>query len=289
MLLTKALSSVDAYVDFFSDQTLPMLRKSQKALEQLRSNADEINSKILAGIVEEDPLLALYLFRCQSRFPRKTLGHEVTTVDRIILMMGTRHFYEACMACPVLENQLEEQRHALLGALQVINVSRKAARCAKEWAILRNDMNVEEITVAALLHGVVEIMCWIFASQLAMQVKKKQEDNPQMPVKQAQAEIFGCTAREVLLPLIKRWRMPEVLISLLQENQNPRVVNIKLACRFARHLTKGWDNPALMTDLEMIANLTHQNREQLVARLGVPEHLREQFVLSGHSSEPDLF
>ena len=74
--------------------------------------------------------------------------------------------------------------------------------------------------------------------------------------------------------------MPELLVELLDESgcDNPRVQNIVLAGQFARHLARGWDNPALPDDFSAIGALVHLGREPLLKRLGVPAEAAARYL-----------
>src|SRR5690606_32106152 len=137
-----------------------------------------------------------------------------------------------------------------------------------------------EITVATLLHEATEIVCWIMAPQLTLQVFERQRENPRLRSADAQRAVFGASAAELQLALIRAWHLPELLVTLLDDSQqdHPRVRTIQLAADFARHLAHGWEDPALPDDLAALEALLHLGREPLLHRLGVPEDVRARFL-----------
>lgn len=278
-MLATPLSSVDAYVDFFSRQQIPVLRQSLRQLQALQARQEELNAKRLAYALFGDPLLILRLFTTLMAEYGKSLNHDITTIDRAIMVMGVAPFFKAFADVATLEETLAGQPRAQLGALHVIGRSRKAAHYARDWAILRHDLDVEEITVAALLHASTEIICWTFAPTLALEVQRLQTEQPELRTADAQRMVFGTTARDIQAQLVRTWRMPELLVGLIDGNvSNSRVQNVRLACNFTRHVARGWDNAALPDDLTGIERLTHLSREALLTRLDAPPADRERLL-----------
>lgn len=278
--LTHPLDAVDAYVAFFSGQPLPVLKHTARALEALRDQQDQVNGKQLAGIVLSDPLLTLKLLSHLESHRRGSQNHDITTIDRAIMMMGVTPFFATFSDLTTVEDTLAGHPKALLGAIQVIARTRRAAHIARDWAIVRHDLDVEEITVAALLREATEIVCWIFAPDLTHQVYELQRHHRELRSKTAQQQVFGASASDIQLALIRAWHLPRLLITLLddQEFNNPRVRNITLAANLARHSAGGWDNPALPDDLSAAEALLHIGRPQLLHRLGVPTEAQGRFL-----------
>lgn len=274
-ILEKPLDTATAYVNFLSHQDMPVLRQTVKQLATLRESADSVNAKRLAAVVLGDPLMTMKLIAHLQAVRHRSQNHDITTIDRAIMMLGVSPFFEAFSDAPTLESTLGSQPVALIGVLQVIARARKAAHLARDWAIARHDLDVDEITVAALLGEAPEIMCWTFAPALMARVKRLQAADRNLRSTIAFRAVFGIAKSELQIGLVNAWNMPELLMALLdaEHAENPRVRNVKLANNFARHLAKGWDDPALPDDIDEIERLLHINREQLLLRLGTPaEH-----------------
>lgn len=275
-ILEAPLESVEAYVSFLSRQDIPVLRRTVRELESLHTEGDGINARRITATVLADPLMTMKLLAYLQANRRESQNHDITTIDRAIMMMGITPFFEAFSDMPTLEERLASHPRALLGALQVIGRARKAAHLARDWAIVRHDLDVEEITVAALLREATEIICWTFAPTLTLRIQNMQARDHALRSEVAQRTIFGVTAREIQLGLVRAWKLPELLVSLLDEANadNPRVRNVRLASNFARHVARGWDNAALPDDVAEIGKLLPITREQLLKRVGIPsEHL----------------
>lgn len=272
VMLEAPLESIEAYVAFLSTQDIPVLRRTVRELDALGKDRDRVNGKRIAGVVLGDPLMTMKLLAQLQANRRESQNHDITTIDRAIMMMGVTPFLAAFADMPTLEDRLATHPKALLGALQVIGRARKAAHYAHDWAIARHDLDVDEITVAALLHETAEILCWTFAPALTLRVQNMQRLDMKLRSTVAQHAIFGVTFGDIQLALIRAWNLPELLVSLLDEesSDNPRVRTVLLANRFTRHVASGWDNPALPDDIIDIENLLRIGREQLLKRLGTP-------------------
>lgn len=160
---------------------------------------------------------------------------------------------------------------ALLGLLKVINRARQAAHWARHWAILRRDVDVEEITLAAFLHDLAELLMWLFAPTLALKISAAQRARPHERSAIIQAEIYGVPLYQLKLALAEAWHLPALLIQLMdhRHTENPRVRNVKLAVDLARHSAKGWSDAALPDDFAAIRGLLNINQETLVRHLDV--------------------
>ena len=279
-LLQHPLPSVQAYVQAFSDAPLPVLRHTVRAFASLRESGENVGARHLSAVVIADPLMTMRLLTHLERHRRQSQNHDITTIERAVMMMGVEPFFTAFADLPTVEDALAAHPRALIGVLKVIARARRAADYARDFAVVRRDIDPQEITVATLLHEATEIVCWIMAPQLTLQVFERQRDNPRLRSADAQRAVFGASAAELQLALIRAWHLPELLVTLLDDSQqdNPRVRTIQLAADFARHLAHGWEDPALPDDLAALEALLHLSREPLLHRLGVPEDIRARFL-----------
>ncbi|MCB1956940.1 MAG: HDOD domain-containing protein [Rhodocyclaceae bacterium] len=279
-LIEAPLDSIEAYVAYFSSRPLPVLKHTVRELEELRADEESVSARRVASVVLNDPLLAMRVITFLEERRKKSQNHDITTIDRAIMMLGVSPFFKAFSDLPTVEEQLAGHPKALLGLLKVINRARRAAHFARDWAIVRHDLDVEEITLGALLREGTEILCWSFAPTLALRAQEAQIVDRQLRSTTAQAIQFGFSALDIQRSLIRNWHMPELLLNLIDESQadSPRVRNIVLAGQLARHTARGWDNPALPDDLAAIGKLLHIGIEPLLKRLGVPAEYAVRYL-----------
>lgn len=272
-MIDKAFDSLEGWVTYLSGSELPVLRHTATELKNLRENANNANARSLAGVILRDPMMTMRVLRYIESHRRQRQHTDITTIERAIMMMGIEPFFAEFGELPVIEDHLAGHPQALLGLLKAINRARKAAKWAREWAILRHDLDVDEITVATLLRYAAEMLMWCFAPTLALQVRTAQSNDRQMRTSAAQRNAYGFSLNEVGTALATDWHLPSLITTLMDGNQaeNPRVRNVTLACDLARHSANGWDDPALPDDYTAIGELLHINRETLLRKLGLGE------------------
>ncbi|MDR1424437.1 MAG: HDOD domain-containing protein [Azoarcus sp.] len=284
--LTHALSSVDAYVDFFSRQPWPVLRRTAGELAHLEEDLDNVTRMNLAAVVLSDPLMTMRLLSHIEKHRQAKQNHDIVNIASALVMMGIMPFFKAFSALPTVEDELAPCPWALLGLLKVVSRACRAAHFAREWAVIRRDLDVNEITVAALLREAFEMVCWLHAPELTQRVYIMQRADRSLRSATAQREVFGVTAREMQLALIRVWHLPELLVNLLDESQaeQPRVRTVTLASDFARHLSLGWDNPALPNDVACLNALLRIPPEALMHRIGAPEEMWPKLLPGTHAA-----
>ncbi|MDR3322887.1 MAG: HDOD domain-containing protein [Zoogloeaceae bacterium] len=273
-MLDHPLPEISSWVNYFSEQELPVLRHTCRQLQVARDNMETVTSKDIARIVLQDPLMAVrVLSYIQPLTRNKRLHHDVTTVAGAIMMLGIKPFFTRFEHLASIEDKLRDAPpQALLGALRVIHRAQQASRYAYDWAVWRLDMNVEEVVLAALLHDLTETLFYCFAPQLALSVRALQQKNPQLRSDVAQRQILhGISARDIQSALCKAWHLPELLLKLIDDDHadHPRVKNVVLAVNLARHLAHGWQDTALPDDLKAIAQLLNLSEAALGQRLGL--------------------
>lgn len=272
-MLKRPLDSLDEYVAYFTNQPFPVLKHTVKELDQMRADMSALNGRHIATVVLQDPMLTLQVLTYIESHRRQSQNHDITTIDRAIMMLGIEPFFRMFSNLPTIEDQLHEHPKALVGVLKVIGRARHAAHFAREWATLRHDMDVDEVTVAALLRDATEILCWCFAPELTLQVYTKQLADRTLRSVIAQRSVFNFTANEIQRALVKAWHLPELLVSFMDEDQinNPRVQTVKLAIDLARHYGHGgWDNAAVPDDVRAVSKLLKMRPEAVLHKLHVP-------------------
>ena len=287
--LLAPLPSVEAYVAHFSQQTLPVLRRTVRELDALRADPERAGNRQIAAIVLSDPLMTMRLLTHIEAHRGQSQNHDITTIERAVMMIGIEPFFRLFDDFPTVEEVLKEHPQALVGVLRTIARARRVAELAREFAVMRHDLDVQEITVAATLHEATEIVCWIHAPALTAQVYALQAADRRMRSAQAQRQVFGVTAGEIQLGLIRAWRLPGLLVQLLDDSlqNDARVRTIKLAARITRHLARGWDDPGLPDDIADLEALLRVQRETLLKRLGAPDDARAR-LLSSPSMPPGV-
>lgn len=271
-MLDHPLQELDDWVVYFSERELPVLRHTRRQLEIARENMAQVSGKAIARIVLQDPLMAVRVLAYIQPLTGKRLHHDVTTIAGAIMMLGIEPFFKRFENLVTIEDTLKGcPPQALLGTLQVIRRAQQASHYAYEWAIWRVDINAEEVTLAALLHDLAEILLYCFAPKLALEIRSLQQADPQLRSVIAQEKVLGIRLQDIQAALCRAWHLPDLLLKLIddQHAEVPRVKNVVLAVNLARHLSHGWDDTAIPDDLKAIAALLNLSEEALGQRLGL--------------------
>ena len=274
--------SLESWIDFFSKAEMPVLRKTLRQLEEARSKIDRINGRDIAAIVLQDPLMSIRVLAYIQPFISKRLHSDITNIGNAIMMQGIEPFFKNIGEPPTIEAMLKNEPQALLGVLQVIRRSQRASRYAHLWAIERYEINVEEVTLAALLHDIAEILIWCFSPKQAVTIRARLLADKTLRSMNVQKEVLGFYLYELKLGLCSVMHLPE-LIRVLMDQSNaelPRVQNVLLAVNLARHSADGWENAALPDDFTAIQKLLRISRETLLKRLDIPDDLVARYLVA---------
>lgn len=279
-MLTQAFPDLDAWVLYFSDAQMPILRQTARRLEEAHQNIDRVSGRDIAAIVLQDPLLAIRVLAYIQSFKGKHLRSDITTIGNAIMMLGVEPFFRKFENPLTIEALLKSEPQALLGVLQVVRRVQRASHYAHNWAFERHDMNVEEVALAALLHDLAEILLWCFAPKLAIDIRDLQKADKSLRSAAAQEQVLGIRLFDMQLALCNAWHLPELLRTLMDDANAhlPRVQNVTLAVNLARHSISDWRHAALPDDFAAIEGLLHISRETLLARLDLPDELIRQYL-----------
>lgn len=268
-MLLSPLPTLESWVNFLSQADIPVLKRTARELARLRENEENVTGRQVAGVILQDPLMTLRVLAYIEATRRKSQTADITTIDRAVMMIGITPFFAKFENLPLVEDSLKEHPQALIGLLRVIARARHASLFASDWAVLRHDLDIDEVTIAALLHDSAEILLWCFAPTLMLAIRALLAENPGMRSAAAQQAVLGIHGTELQLALAKAWRLPELLQRLMDDNhaEHPRVRNVIHAVNLARHSANGWNDPAVPGDLAEIGKLLGISDAFLMERL----------------------
>lgn len=270
-MIDAPLPDLDAWVGYFVQADIPVLRHTMTQLDELRENAENTNARRISSVILHDPMMTLRVLGYIEVKRSKSRQTDITTIERALMMIGMGPFFNDFKDLPIVEDQLKPYPRALLGLLRVVNRTRKAVHWARDWALYRHDLDIDEVTVATLLYDFPEILMWCFAPRLALQIVARQGADRTLRSVSIQEEIYNVPLYQVKAALAEAWHLPQLLNSLMdpEHAEHPRVRNVKLAVDLARHSANGWDDAALPDDYKAIGELLHLNEETTLRRLGV--------------------
>jgi HD-like signal output (HDOD) protein len=259
------------WVNFLTTAEIPVLKQTARNLEILKQDENNLNARSYANIVKNDPLMTVKLMRYMQKHKHRCQEHDVMEVEQIVLMLGLENTIRLIPATPLVEDILgKDNRSALVYLLKTSHRANLAASYAFDWAIRLHDLHFADIRLAALLHDIAEILMWCFAPNEMLKIKQFQKKDKTLRSAVAQEKIFGFPLNQLQHELAIKWRLPELLITLMDDNCSgfQRVRNVILAVNLARHSANGWDDAALPDDYEDIAKLLHLQAGDIMTIVG---------------------
>ncbi len=265
--MSQSNPSLADWITRLSQAEIPVLRHSARELERLRADATLLNARTVAGVVTDDPMMTVKLLRYMQKRKRAHQAYELIDVKQTLLMLGLEAFFRELPAEPIAEDMLRDHMEALVYLLRTVRRAQRSAHYAFDWALRLHDLHAEEIQVSALLTHSAEMLMWCFNPGPMLEIRRRQQADSGLRSADAQKQVLGYTGVELQRQLAIEWRLPELLLNLLDpaEAQSVRVRNVTLAVNLARHSAQGWDNPALPDDYRDIGALLRMEPERVRA------------------------
>jgi HD-like signal output (HDOD) protein len=255
--LPRTPHDVEGWVRWFQQRDIPVLASTAAALEDLREIEDDVDARRIAEVVGRDPLMTLkVLIHASTQGSNRRLTDAETVVEALVLM-GITPFFRAFGPQPTIEGHLGGHPQALAGLQRVLRRADRAARFAASFAIHRADHDAVVLHEAAQLHDFTEMLLWLHAPELALELQRRQQADPGLRSAAVQRDVLHAELNDIQHVLMQVWHLPEMLVRITDDRhaENSQVRNVVLAIRVARHSTAGWDNPALPDDVRDIATL----------------------------------
>lgn len=249
---------VAGWAALFNLQRLPVLASTAAALDDMRETEDAVDAHLLSEAIVSDPLMTLKLLAHVAHLRRGREGSEVETVTEALVMLGIPPFFRAFGPQETAQDRLAFHAEAAAGFERVLRRSHRAARFAIGFAVHRMDHDAPVIHEAALLHDFAELLLWLHAPSLALEIQRRQKADSTLRSAVVQKAVLNVDLADLQHALMKSWRLPSLLVRITDDHaQQPtsQVRNVLLAIRVARHSAQGWDNAALPDDVRDIAEL----------------------------------
>lgn len=254
---------VDGWVRYFGGIEIPVLESTAAAIEEMRLIEDDVDARLISEVIGRDPLMTLKLLvHASTRGADRRLTDAETVVEALVLM-GITPFFREFGPQPTVEAHLATHPQALAGLQHVLLRADRAARFAASFAVHRSDHDAVVLHEAAQLHDFTEMLLWLHAPELALELQRRQQADATLRSCAAQRELLNAELNDIQHVLMQLWHLPAILVRITDDShaENSQVRNVLLAIRVARHTMNGWDNAALPDDIRDIAALLHLSVE----------------------------
>ena len=261
--ITRAPRDVASWVARFDLTALPILAETAAAIGELRENEDAVDAHLLSQTISSDPIMTLKLLAHVAKLRRGREGSDTETVTEALVMLGIPPFFRAFGDLPTVEDRLQDLPEALKGFKGVLRRAHRAANFAIGFAVHRMDHDAPVIHEAALLHDFAELLLWVRAPALALEISRQQVADPTLRSVDVQLSLLHIELADLQHELMQTWRLPALLVRITDDHQadTDQVRNVLLAMRLSRHSALGWDNPALPDDVQDISTLLQLGTE----------------------------
>ncbi|MBP9150007.1 MAG: HDOD domain-containing protein [Rhodoferax sp.] len=265
---------IGAWTQYFRSADIPVLAATAQALEELRAIEDDVDANMLTAVIQSDPLMTLKLLAHVATLRRPGAMTETESVTTSLVLMGISPFFRRFGPQATVEDWLADQPDALCGVRRLLNRAERAGQFALGFAVHRGDTDATIIHQAAFLHNFAEILVWLHAPTLALQIHQAQEADSTLRTSTIQKAVLSIDLADLQLSLMKLWHLPELLVSISDQRhaERPNVQCVLLAVRLARHTAISWDNPAVPDDVADIARLFNAPLKVTLAFLHKIDH-----------------
>ena len=255
--ITQPPRDLAAWARRFDLAALPVLERTADAIEAMRENQDAVDAHLIAETIDSDPLMTLKVLGHVAKLRSGREGGNIETATEALVMLGITPFFNTFDRQATVDDVLQDEPAALQGFRAVITRTRRAANFAMAFAVHRMDHDAAVIHEAALLHDFAEMLLWLHAPALALDIQQRQAIDPELRSADAQQAVLGIVLADLQQWLMRQWKLPELLVRITDQRQAEaaQVRNVLLAIRVARHSAAGWDNAALPDDVNEVADL----------------------------------
>ncbi|MDM4767959.1 HDOD domain-containing protein [Pelomonas sp. SE-A7] len=255
--LHQALPDLARWTGFFRNAEIPVLAATAESLELMRANEDDVDANMLGELISTDPLMSLKVLAYAAAHRSSRLVTDAETVTAALVLMGIPPFFRAFGPQPTVESWLADRPDALEGLQRVLRRADRASRFALGFAAHRLDPDAAVVYSAALLHDFAEMLLWLHAPDLALEIRNRQRADRSLRSAEVQQAVLNIELGDLEQSLMQTWRLPELLTQITDDKHghDPRVLSVRLAVRLARHSADGWSDAALPDDIRDISQL----------------------------------
>ena len=256
--------SFEEWVKALQVVALPVFSKTVEALTVLKRKPD-VSPAMIAAEVIRDPMMTQHLIKAVNINKKDELSQRIALAEHAVMLLGVPGTLSKLTAIKTVEKSMSPKAQAGIRALDLR--TRHACAYARDWAIQRLDLNVEEVVIATALHGIAEYAMWVAAPEEVEAIIKAAKKTSKQ---QAEQSILGCELRELSLAMNQFWNMPPLVIDALKiqmPTSNVRAASVFLAHQLSTHNEYGWDSPTVVKDIEDIAVLRRKNTDEVATQL----------------------
>lgn len=208
---------LEYWVNKLDEHLLPVLPGSARQAGRLLKDAD-VSLHDLGTVVASDPIMHVHVVReCNRQFGERAAG-VLANPHHCVSMLGLDKLSILMRQFKATKGEASEPRDAYY--FQAIRTSLHAAEQAASWASFRNQASPDAMYVGALMFGVPNWCLWRRAHR-EMTVIDRLFKREQIPLREAEQAVLGCTREAIAKALAEHWHMPSSIQDALSSEQLP--------------------------------------------------------------------
>ena len=216
-------NTLSDWIKAFSDCEIPVLHKSKYRLYELQENDQDITVTVLTEIARQDPGFSISLLRYAGRSQKK----EITTLYHAISLISIPLVIKMLTDLPELEKVLEKK--TFLKILHIYAYQHQTACMAKQWSVMREEYENNEIFTAGLNCSFFSFMLHLIDPDKAHKVENIYFSANENYINK-EKELLGNSVDEISESIAKNWKLPELICgSYSGKHHNPKITGIRLA------------------------------------------------------------
>ncbi|QGT78576.1 HDOD domain-containing protein [Guyparkeria halophila] len=151
--------------EYLLEHPLPVRRAIHQGMcRELLSESPDFPR--LVGWLRRDPAAASFVLGAAASGQRQRERSAPHNLEHALSLLGSNWARNQLPTLPILENTIDDEDQRA-GYLAASSRAMRAARLTEAWLIERRETNYEMVSVAALLHNLVELALWRDAPELA--------------------------------------------------------------------------------------------------------------------------
>ncbi|MBL1141284.1 MAG: HDOD domain-containing protein [Proteobacteria bacterium] len=223
-------NTLSDWIKAFSDCEIPVLHQSKRRIRELLQDEQGITVTVLTEIARQDPGFAISLLRRAGKSSKK----EITTIAHAISLISIPLVIKMLTDLPELEKIVDKKY--LSKIIDIYSYQYHVARMAREWSILRKELENNENYTAALNRSFFSFMLYLIDPDMANQVEKLYFSDPENHVKN-EKKLLGYSVDEISESIAKSWKLPELIRqSYNGKHHNPKITGVRLAIELMHHV-----------------------------------------------------
>ncbi|MBU3735560.1 MAG: HDOD domain-containing protein, partial [Methylobacterium sp.] len=235
---SQGLKSLQEWESLFSGRDLPVLDETLQTLRVLSGNMGKVSGGDISGAVLPDPLMTLKVMRMANSGRSSRFAQPVTTIEHSVMLLGMTASFDRMLGVVTLSGALPP--HAQAGLARTVARALHAADQARDWAVTRLDLNVDEVQIAAMLQELGEFALW---TEIPDEMQRLDAERPGSDREAAAQQLLGFRCDELGLLLSRKWNLPPLIASAFLPSEceaHPRARLVAAARNLSRLAEHGW-------------------------------------------------